>query len=125
MSENRRYVLLALLLTAVLMGLGLTGLIQTVYGWVDFIDPPILGNRIRTAHLAGYLAPLLTAFYFYKDKHSSEWLEEVVRELRLTKWPSKDDIKANTIVTILLTFALAAIFYIYDAVWSFLTARIY
>ena len=127
MAENRRFVLLALLLTAAVMGWGVVNLLQAVYSlpFIDFIDTPVLGKNIRTAHLFGNVSVFLAAFYIYKKKDYMDWLESVVYELRLVKWPTREEIKSATIVCLILVAIMALIFWIYDIIFSKLSNIVY
>ena len=72
-----------------------------------------------------FVAALGVGIYTYKNERIYTLANEVAAELKKVAWPSGKDVKAATVVVVIMTVISAAILGLFDAVWSKVTTIIY
>lgn len=88
--------------------------------WSIFAKPNEL--VVNGAALAvGVIAGIAT----YRSEKVFGAAQEVVRELEKVTWPTRKETSAATLVVIVAVSVAAVILSVFDAVWSFLTGRIF
>jgi len=70
-------------------------------------------------------AALITGVVTYKNEKIYAYLNEVSAELKKVTWPSAKEVKAATIVVIVMTIISAALLGLFDFVWGAVTKLIY
>lgn len=65
------------------------------------------------------------AIYMYRHERVYTLADEVAGELKKVSWPTSKEVKAATIVVVVMTIISASILGLFDAVWSSLTKVIY
>jgi preprotein translocase subunit SecE len=71
------------------------------------------------------VAALFVGVSMYRNERVHTLATEVAAELKKVAWPSGKDVKAATIVVVIMTIVSAAILGVFDAVWSKVTQVIY
>lgn len=74
--------------------------------------------------IAGVLT-LVLATALYRSDRIHGLANEVAIELKKVTWPSAKEVRAATLVVIVMTILSAAILFLFDLVWSNLTELIY
>jgi preprotein translocase subunit SecE len=70
-------------------------------------------------------AALITGISLYRNERTYGLVNEVCAELKKVSWPTAKEVKAATIVVIIMTIVSALILGLFDLVWSNVTEFIY
>ena len=70
-------------------------------------------------------AALVTGTLLYRNERTYTLVNEVTTELKKVSWPTGKEVKAATIVVIVMTIIAAIILGFFDFVWSNVTEFIY
>jgi preprotein translocase subunit SecE len=89
--------------------------------WGYFARPP---SETSLAVISGVLTIVL-AVTLYRSDRVHGLANEVAVELKKVTWPSAKEVRAATIVVIVMTIISAVILGLFDLVWSNLTELIY
>ncbi len=89
--------------------------------WGFFFSPL---SETTTSMLAFVIAVGVGA-YMYRSDHYYRLANEVAQELKKVTWPSVKEVRAATIVVIVMSALSAVIMWSFDLAWSFLTERVY
>ena len=81
----------------------------------------LLGQSFTTAHLIGIVCALALLFWAWRHPRYRTQLGEVVDELSKVTWPTWDETKSNTWMTIVVTVIISGILWIFDTVFYKLT----
>jgi preprotein translocase subunit SecE len=68
---------------------------------------------------------LLTGIIMYRNERVYTLANEVAAELKKVAWPNAKEVRAATIVVIIMTIISASILGLFDTIWSKLTMLIY
>ncbi|MFN3202322.1 MAG: preprotein translocase subunit SecE [Bradymonadia bacterium] len=92
-------------------------------GFASFGIQPrhLLGQSFTVAHLLGAITALALLFWAWRHPRYRPQLGEVVDELSKVTWPTWEETKSNTWMTILVTVIISAILWIFDTVFFKLT----
>ena len=71
------------------------------------------------------LVALVTGTMLYRNERTYTLVNEVTTELKKVSWPTGKEVKAATIVVIVMTIIAALILGFFDFVWSNVTEFIY
>ena len=71
------------------------------------------------------LAALVIGIAFYRHERTHALVAEVTAELKKVSWPTGKEVKAATIVVIVMTIISAIILGFFDFIWSNVTQFIY
>ena len=89
--------------------------------WGYFTRAP---NEFYVMASAG-VAALVVGISFYRHERTNALVHEVTAELKKVSWPTWAEVKAATIVVIVMTLISAIILGFFDFVWSNVTQFIY
>ncbi len=89
--------------------------------WGYFTRTP---SELYITVLAGVVA-LITGTALYRHERTYGLVNEVCAELKKVSWPTGKEVKAATIVVIVMTIISALILGFFDLVWSNVTKFIY
>jgi preprotein translocase subunit SecE len=89
--------------------------------WGRFGTPP---SELYITIFAGLLA-LIVGIATYRNERIHGLANEVSAELKKVSWPSAKEVRAATIVVIVMSLISAVILFFFDFVWSNLTDKIY
>ena len=84
-------------------------------------DPP---SELLITLIAGIVA-LGTGIYFYRNERVHGLANEVSAELKKVSWPTAKEVRAATLVVIIMAIISAVILGLFDFVWSNVTELIY
>jgi preprotein translocase subunit SecE len=68
---------------------------------------------------------VVTAIYLYRHERVHTLANEVAAELKKVSWPTAKEVRAATIVVIIMALIAAAVLGLFDFVWSNLTELVY
>jgi preprotein translocase subunit SecE len=68
---------------------------------------------------------LMTGIIMYRNERVYTLANEVAAELKKVAWPTPKEVRAATIVVIIMTIISASLLGLFDAIWSQLTMLIY
>ena len=71
------------------------------------------------------VATLITAIALYRHDRTYTLINEIAAELKKVTWPTAKEVKAATVIVIIMTIISAVILGVFDAVWSKVTEVIY
>lgn len=94
---------------------------STDWVWGYFTRAP---SELYITVFAG-VAALITGVVLYRNERVYSLVNEVCAELRKVSWPTGKEVKAATIVVIIMTIISALILGFFDIVWSNVTEFIY
>jgi preprotein translocase subunit SecE len=89
--------------------------------WGYFGTPP---SELFITLFAGLVA-LAVGIYTYRNERIHGLANEVAAELKKVTWPAAKEVRAATIVVIIMSLISALILFAFDFVWSNLTELIY
>ncbi len=68
---------------------------------------------------------IVTGLVAYKNDRLYHLVNEVASELKKVTWPNAKEVRAATIVVIVMALISAVVLFLFDVVWSGLTDKIY
>jgi preprotein translocase subunit SecE len=89
--------------------------------WGYFTRSP---NELYVTTFAAVVA-LVVGISFYRNERTYNLVNEVCAELKKVSWPTAKEVKAATIVVIIMTIISALVLGFFDIVWSNVTQFIY
>lgn len=96
--------------------------IELVYGWFAVRDGHLLGKSFTETTLLGAGLALAVLFWCRKHPRISATINEVADELVKVTWPSWEETRNNSRLTIIVTMIIAAILWAFDQVFGHLTS---
>lgn len=112
-----RYVMLAFVAGALLVGLSVQAAAVSSFAQYSVPDTPILGLVNLTTLLAG-IATVLSFGYLIRNKKIMAYTDEVMHELSRVTWPTKDETTRATTIVVFTTLFVAALLGAYDYIWK-------
>jgi preprotein translocase subunit SecE len=83
-------------------------------------SPSVLYVTVLSAAIA-----LVTGITLYRNERVYGLVNEVCGELKKVSWPTAKEVKAATVVVVIMTIISAIILGLFDAMWSNITELIY
>lgn len=119
--DNRKYIVMAFLAVAALIGLAARGLTIPMLALLEVGDPQILGTLEGTS-LLGLGMGVVSFLVLNRHPAAYSFADEVVTELRKVTWPDKDETVRSTSVVVGFAISMAVAITLYDFVWGRLTS---
>lgn len=120
--QNQRYILMAFLAIAAVVGVTVRSVAIDVLSRVDFGDPQVLA--LNTSGWIGVLSAVLVFATMVRTKRIFIYTDEVVTELRKVAWPSREETLRSSMVVVGFTVALASVLAAYDYLWVTITRAV-
>jgi len=99
--------------------------LQWTIDWVwGYFSPETLPSEFKITVLSGVVA-LFTGIVMYRSDKYYGLANEVAGELKKVTWPSAKEVRAATLVVIVMAIISAVILGLFDLVWSNLTELVY
>lgn len=115
--SHQRYVLLAFITGAILIGLTVQAACVSAFAQFAWPDNRILGVLSTSSALA-LGAGLLTFVALIRNRKALSFTDEIVSELTKVTWPSREEtVRASTTV-VLTTLFTAGLLAVYDFIWK-------
>lgn len=92
-----------------------------VFATLNVRDAHLLGKQFTATTLLGALAAVATFIWAWKHARYRPLTQEVADELVKVTWPTWDETKTHTKVTIAVTIVLSAVLWVFDQVFGNLT----
>lgn len=115
--NRQRYVLLAFVSAAALMGLVAQAAVESFFAQMAIADDLVLGF-VSTSTLIALAAFGATAFGLVRSKRAVSFTDEVIGELARVTWPTRDEAMRATATVVLTTLFVAALLGAYDLLWK-------
>jgi preprotein translocase subunit SecE len=124
MDASKRLVNLFFAATTLLAWLVLGRVLGAVFSAVGVRDHQILGKQFTSTTLLGGLAAVALAAWAWRHVRLKPFLSEVADELVKVTWPTWEETRNNTRVTIVVTVIISLILWVFDQVFGNLTSLI-
>jgi len=99
--------------------------LQWTVDWVwGYFWPQTLPSEFQLSMLSAVVA-VVTGIVLYRNDKYYHLANEVASELKKVTWPSAKEVRAATVVVIVMAVISAAILGLFDMVWSNLTELVY
>ena len=99
--------------------------LQWTTDWVwGYFSPETLPSEFKITVLSAAVA-LITGIVMYRSDKYYGLANEVAGELKKVTWPSAKEVRAATIVVIVMAIISAIVLGLFDLVWSNLTELVY
>lgn len=122
MQDNRRWVLIALLLFGLIIG----GLSFLLFRNINVMFR--LSTYIAYSETLVKILPVLIGggvfIWIYKSHSKMSHLDDVVGEVRKITWPARKDTVASTVVVVIAILIIAGILGVYDALCNWIIRQI-
>ncbi|MGC6419210.1 MAG: preprotein translocase subunit SecE [Bradymonadia bacterium] len=96
---------------------------ELLFATFNVRNTALLGKEFTLATLAGAGLAVALLFWVWRHRTIRPTLNEVGDELSKVVWPTWDETKTNTMVTVVVTAIIAAILWVFDQVFGWLTDR--
>lgn len=122
-----RWVTLGFVVMAVIVAITMSKALADLAGMagVSRWDMELIGRDVTLTTAVAWAGSLFGALYYFRHEKWHGLASEVVVELRKVVWPTRIETRQATVVVVITTIIIAAILYLFDAVWSGLTSAIY
>ena len=94
---------------------------ESIYGFVEVTNRPVLGENLSQASLIGLGAAVLVTLGMWRNKNLYESGIHIAQELKKVTWPDWPDTKYATWVVIITTLIIAVILAVFDFTFQNLT----
>ena len=121
MESAKRMVNLAFAGGTILAWVLLTKLFATVFGSLGVRDAHLLGKNFTTSTALAAGAAIGLLVYCWRHERVRPMSQEVADELVQVTWPSWDETKSNTRITIVVTLIISFILWVFDQAFGNLT----
>jgi preprotein translocase subunit SecE len=98
-------------------------LLQWTIDWLWGYFLPPLGET--TTSVVAFSLAAICGISLYRNDRAYGMVNEVANELKKVTWPSAKEVRAATIVVIVMSVISAVILGVFDIVWSNLTELVY
>lgn len=75
--------------------------------------------------LASAVITVIVGISLYRNERVYTIANEIAGELKKVTWPTAKEVRAATMVVIVMSLISAVILYGFDIIWSFLTEKVY
>ncbi len=120
--NNQRYILLALMMIAVVVGVTSSSIAGDVLARVDSGDPIKLGLAVST--WTGIVTTAVLFAGLLRTPRVYIFADEVITELRRVTWPTQEETVRSSTVVVVFTVVLAAVLAVYDYIWLTITRAV-
>lgn len=95
-----------------------------IFGLAGMRNAHLLGKDFTTTTLLGAVAALAALFWAWRSSQVRPYINEVADELVKVTWPTWEETKNNSKMTIVVTAIVALILWVFDQVFGNLTSLI-
>jgi preprotein translocase subunit SecE len=117
---NQKYIILAFLSAAVLVGMAVRGLSVPLLAQLQMGDPQVFG-LVNATSVVGISCAVTTFLVLNRHPIVYEFTDEVIVELAKVTWPDKQETVRSTTVVVVFTLVVALALGVYDYVWARIT----
>ncbi len=89
------------------------------------LDIALIGGEFRFSDLAGFIVVVVGGIYLWRHERLFQLVNEVAFEMRKVTWPTWEETRLQTMVTIVVTIIIALCLWIFDMLFSALTKLFY
>ena len=99
--------------------------IEDIWAIIWQYSPSIGRPDAAWSNVAGIGIAVIAAVIAWRNERYFKFTTEVVVEISQVTWPTRPEIRAATVVVIVITLICSALLFTMDQVWSFLTDKLY
>lgn len=103
----------------------LSNFIESIWAFVWSYQPRLPRANPLTANLIAIVVALVATALAWRNKRWFKFVTEVVVEVSQVVWPTRPELRANTIVVISLTLIASVLLFGMDQLWSQFTGLLY
>ena len=119
--DNAKYIVMAFLGAAVLVGFTLRGLAVPLLASLEVADPQIFADLNATG-LFGLVVGIVSFVVLNRHPLIYRFTDEAVSELRRVTWPDKEETVRSTTIVLICTLVIAGALAAYDVIWARVTS---
>ena len=124
MNASKRMVNVFFVIATLVVWVLCTNTLELVFDMAGVHNTPLLGDQFTLATLCGAGLALAALFWTWRHPVYRPHLNEVGDELSKVVWPTWDETKSKTVITLVVTAIIAAILATFDFVFKQLTNMI-
>jgi len=114
----QRYVVLAFIIGAILLGLTVNSAAESILAQYEVQNAPVLGGVLRYSSATAIASAFAVFVALIRNTRAVRFSSEVIRELFLVVWPTKDETLRASTTVVVTTIFVAALLGSYDFVWK-------
>lgn len=122
MHDNRRWVLISLLVFGLMVG----GISYLLFRNINVMFR--LSTYLSYSDTLVKILPFLIGgglfVWIYKSQRKMSYLDDVISEIRKITWPARKDTVASTVVVVIAILIIAGILGVYDALCNWIIRQI-
>ncbi len=88
-------------------------------------NSPLIGDYVSLSTAVGFAFGLIISLFLAKYGKTSTFLNQVIEEVSKVAWPSSEETRMGTIITIMFTVIVSGILFVFDYFFNFLTSNNY
>jgi preprotein translocase subunit SecE len=124
MDASKRLVNLFLAASTLMAWVLFTKIYATVFTTFGVRDAHLLGRQFTTSTLIAAATAVVLLFWILRHPRHRPWLQEAGDELVKVTWPTWEETRNQTKVTVVVTLVIAVILWLFDQVFGNLTGWI-
>jgi len=124
MDQNEKIVSLSFVVAALIVWFAMGRFFQEMM-IVASIRDPLWNTFMPLSRILGLAVGGGVLVYLFKATRPHDFAMDVVAELRKVTFPTFDEVRAATIVTIILVIVITSLLGVFDYLWSGVTSLIY
>ena len=124
MDQNEKIVSLSFIIAGLIVWFAMGRFFQEMMTVASFRDP-LWNTFMPLSRILGLAVGVGVTAYLFKAVRPHAFAMDVVAELRKVTFPSFDEVRAATIVTIILVIIITTLLGVFDYLWSGVTSLIY
>ena len=122
----QRYVNIGFVLIGILTWMILSALFGVGFDWINpDWNLPLIGAKFAISDLMGLIAGVATAVILRRMERVNRIAVEIGSELKKVTWPTWPETRTATVVVLVVSFVVAVILGLFDAMWSWATGFVY
>ncbi len=123
--DPKRIVAIFFFFAAIFLGIFLEKVLGIVFSYARWNDIAVFGEDWTLTTIIGYGIAAVAAVVAWRMPRTQAVALEIAAELKKVTWPTLRETRAATVAVILATFVAAALLGAFDAVWGWLSGKIY
>ncbi len=119
--NNQRYIVLAFVAFAAILGAAVHGIAVPLVARFDLSDPEIIPGIANATSLVSIALSIGTFITLMRMSTVISYTDEVIGELRKVVWPTRDETVRNATIVLGTVLVLSLILGAYDYIWGAIT----
>jgi preprotein translocase subunit SecE len=119
--NNQRYIVLAFLAFAAVLGAAVHGIAVPLVARFNLSDPEILPGVANATSVVSIVLSVAIFIALMRMPSVISYTDEVISELRKVVWPTRDETVRNATIVLATVLIRSAILGTYDYIWGAIT----